>query len=189
MIFSELVGERVALLPLEIAHIEPLYECSRNPEIWTYYPRVISSIQEMESFVVKALYGRDCGEEYPFAVLDKESNRIVGTTRYLRISEQNRNLNIGSTWYTPEVWRSRVNTECKYLLLQYAFEQWSAVRVELITTPDNIRSQRAIERLGAVREGMFRKKYNRRNYVVYSVIDDEWLDVKGRLEGLLSYRR
>ncbi|MGM0884908.1 MAG: GNAT family N-acetyltransferase [Bacillota bacterium] len=185
MIFTELIGDRVILIPLKMDHIEALFECSRNPDIWMYYPTKINSLEDMESFVKKALDGKNRNEDFPYIVYDKDLKKFVGTTRYLRISEQSRNLNIGSTWYSPEVWRTKVNTECKYLLLKFAFEQWAAVRVEIITTPDNIRSQRAIERLGAVREGIFRKKYNQRDYIIYSVIDDEWKYVKERLEGFL----
>ncbi|NIK80236.1 RimJ/RimL family protein N-acetyltransferase [Paenibacillus castaneae] len=186
MLFDKLEGERVVLMPLAEEHIEPLYECSRNPIIWTHYPIEISSIKDMETFVYKALDGRKENEQFPYAVFDKSLNKIIGTTRYLRISDVNRNLNIGSTWYTPEVWRTRVNTECKYLLLRFAFEQWAAVRVEIITTPDNMRSQKAIERLGALREGVFRKKYNQRDYVIYSFIDEEWKEIKERLERFLN---
>jgi RimJ/RimL family protein N-acetyltransferase len=154
-----------------------------------HYPTKINSIQDMESFVLKALDGKNRNEEFPYVVYDNDLEKMVGTTRFLRISERSRNLNIGSTWYSPEVWRTKVNTECKYLLLKFAFEQWEAVRVEIITTPDNIRSQRAIERLGAIREGIFRKKYNQRDYIIYSIIDDEWENVKERLEGFLRGER
>jgi RimJ/RimL family protein N-acetyltransferase len=129
---------------------------------------------------------RDRKEQYPFAVFDKQLDKYVGSTRFLRISEENNNLNIGSTWYAPEVWRTRVNTEAKYLMLRHAFEALAVNRVEIITTPDNLRSQRAIERLGAVREGIFRKKYNNRDYAIYSIIDSDWQDVKHRLEGYLE---
>ncbi|MBD2871206.1 GNAT family N-acetyltransferase [Paenibacillus arenilitoris] len=186
MAFTQLNGKRVSLLPLLKEHAEPLFSCSSDPAIWSNYPMVIRSLQEMERFVEAALNSRSEGDQYPYAVFDNELNKIVGTTRYLRISERHRNLNIGSTWYTPEVWRTRVNTECKFLLLQFAFEQWEAVRVELITTPDNVRSQKAIERLGAVKEGLFRKKYNQRNYVVYSITDEEWPAAKDRLAGFLN---
>ncbi|MGO4109500.1 GNAT family N-acetyltransferase [Paenibacillus sp. YAF4_2] len=128
------------------------------------------------------------GDEFPFAVFDKQHNRIIGTTRFLRIAPSHRNLNIGWTWYSPEVWRTEVNTECKYLLLKYAFEQWEAVRVELITTTSHHRSQQAIERLGAQREGVLRKKYNGLDYVIFSVISEEWPQVKGHLVRLLSSR-
>jgi len=184
--FSGLEGKRVKLIPLQKEHSIPLYNCSRDPEIWSNYPIHIRSIDEMERFVQKALEGREKRDQYPFAILDKETNEIVGTTRFLRISEESNNLNIGSTWYSPKVWRTRVNTETKYLMLKYAFEVLNVVRVEIITTTNNIRSQKAIERLGAIKEGILRKKYHNMDYVIYSIISDEWEDVKDRLEGYLE---
>lgn len=188
-VFSELDGKRVKLIPLELEHSIHLYECSRDPEIWANYPTHIRTLNEMEQFVQKALDGRDRKEQFPFVIYDKETNEIVGTTRYLWISEENNNLNIGSTWYSSKVWRTRVNTESKSLLLNYAFENLRVNRVEIITTITNIRSQKAIERLGAVREGILRKKYNGLDYVIYSIIDTEWKDVKKRLEGFLDEAR
>ncbi|MEK5640776.1 hypothetical protein BK138_24310 [Paenibacillus rhizosphaerae] len=185
-VFSELDGKRVKLIPLELEHSIHLYECSRDPEIWASYPIHIRTLNEMEKFVQKALDGRERKEQFPFVIYDKETNEIVGTTRYLRISEENNNLNIGSTWYSSKVWRTRVNTESKSLLLNYAFENLRVNRVEIITTITNIRSQKAIERLGAVREGILRKKYNGLDYVIYSIIDTEWNEVKNRLEGFLD---
>ena len=117
---------------------------------------------------------------------DETLGRVIGSTRYLRISEAHRNLNIGWTWYSPDVWRTAVNTECKYLLLRHAFEEWGAVRVEFITTTTHSRSQDAIERLGAVKEGIQRKKYNGLDYVVFSIIDEDWESVKSRLEAKLE---
>jgi Acetyltransferases, including N-acetylases of ribosomal proteins len=184
--FSELEGNRVKLIPLETEHIAALYRCSRDPEIWEHYPIHIRTCEEMERFVHKALEGRSKKEQYPFVVFDKEANDIVGTTRYLRISEDNNNLNIGSTWYSPKVWRTRVNTESKYLMLRYAFEQLQVNRVEIVTTTTNIRSQQAIERLGAVREGVLRKKYYNMDYIIYGIIDSEWTEVKKRLERYLD---
>lgn len=184
--FYGLEGRRVKLIPLELAHTQALYDCSRYPEVWENYPTTISTIEEMEQFVLNALASREQGDQFPYVVFDKELNKIVGTTRYLRISEANTNLNIGSTWYSPIVWRTRVNTESKYLLLSYAFENLHVNRVEIITTTTNERSQKAIERLGAIREGLLRKKYNNLDYVIYSIIDSEWRDVKGRLERFLE---
>jgi len=140
----------------------------------------------MEGFVRKALDGRDRGEQYPYAVYDKGIGAYVGSTRFLRIAEEHRNLNIGSTWYSSEVWRTRVNTETKYLMLRHAFEKAEVVRVEIITSTDNLRSQRAIERLGAIREGILRKKYYGLDYVFYSIVSEEWPVIKARLEGYLA---
>ncbi|MFC5405880.1 GNAT family N-acetyltransferase [Cohnella soli] len=183
--FSELEGERVKIVPLEAEHAVPLFHCSRDPEIWANYPVRINSIEDMSVFIQKAIAGRDRNEMYPFAVLDKETNEFVGTTRFLRISEENNNLNIGSTWYSSKVWRTRVNTETKYLMLKYAFEVLKVCRVEIVTSTGNVRSQRAIERLGAVKEGILRKKYYNLDFVIYSIIQEEWNKVKNRLESFL----
>jgi N-acetyltransferase len=179
----------VKLVPLQIEHVQPLYDCSRDPEIWRNYPLTITSLEEMRTFVLKALDGRARGEQFPFAVFDRELNEFVGSTRFLRISEDNNNLNIGSTWYSPQVWRTRVNTESKYLMLKHAFESLKVNRVELVTSTGNLRSQKAIERLGAIREGVLRKKYYELDYVIFSIIDIEWDDVKSKHEGYLSQVR
>ncbi|WP_232242981.1 GNAT family N-acetyltransferase [Paenibacillus sp. GSMTC-2017] len=144
------------------------------------------NVRSFQSYVEAAIAERECGEQFPYVVFDKQLQKIVGMTRYLRISPSHKNVNIGWTWYSPEVWRSSVNTECKYLLLKYAFEGWEAVRVEIITTTTHNRSQKAIERLGATREGILRKKYNGLDYVIYSIIDEDWADVKSRLEAYLK---
>ncbi|RKP58003.1 N-acetyltransferase [Cohnella endophytica] len=184
--FTGLEGKRVKLVPLELEHSEPLFRCSRDPEIWAHYPFQINTMEEMLSFVNKAILGRERGEQFPYAVFDKESDEFVGTTRFLRISEENNNLNIGSTWYSPVVWRTRVNTETKYVLLKYAFEILQANRVEFVTSTDNVRSQKAIERLGALREGLLRKKYYGLDYYIYGIINSEWNAVKTRLENFLD---
>jgi len=184
--FTCLEGKRVKLVPLEIEHIPSLFEAAQFPEIWAQYPIRINSIEDMSNHVLKALAGRDRREQYPYAVFDNELNKYVGSTRYLRISEDHNNLNIGSTWYTPKVWRTRINTETKYLMLQYAFESIQVNRVEIITTTENVRSQKAIERLGATKEGILRKKYNNMDYVVFSILSTEWNEVKSRLESYLD---
>lgn len=184
--FAQLEGKRVKLIPLDEEHVYPLFESALHPEIWTNYPITINTVEDMRRFIAKAAEARERREQYPFAVYDKELNRFVGSTRYLRISEEHNNMNIGSTWYSPTVWRTRVNTETKYLLLRYAFESLSVNRVEMITTTENVKSQRAIERIGAVKEGVLRKKYYNMDYVVYSIMDSEWNEVKSRLVGLLD---
>ncbi|MFW5438626.1 GNAT family N-acetyltransferase [Paenibacillus apiarius] len=186
MSFVQLEGERISLIPLELEHADSLFHCSQSPLIWENLPTKIHNLNEMQTFIRAAILGREHGEEFPYVVFDKTLNRMVGMTRYLRISSVHKNLNIGWTWYSPEVWRTAVNSECKYLLLKYAFEEWKAVRVEIITTTTHSRSQKAIERLGAKKEGILRKKYNGLDYVVYSVIDEDWFDVKNRLESYLK---
>jgi N-acetyltransferase len=184
--FTPLEGNRVKLVPLEVEHIPMLYSSAQSPEIWSNYPITVQTLDDMSRFVHRAIEARSRNEQFPYAVYDNELQQFVGSTRYLRISSENRNLNIGSTWYNPLVWRTRVNTETKSLMLHYAFETLQVCRVEIITTTDNFRSQRAIERLGAIREGILRKKYHGLDYVVYSIIDREWPEVRARLEGYLD---
>lgn len=186
----ELIGERVEIRPLEICHIEELFKAGNYSEIWTYLPMDIQSIEDMEHLVNEALRAKEQGTEYPFVIFDKESGRIVGSTRLLNISIPNSNLEIGWTWLSPTVWRTRINRECKYLLLKHCFETLGAIRVQLKTDSRNVKSQQAIERIGGVKEGVLRNHVVMsdgyvRDSVFYSVIDREWLLVKERLENML----
>ncbi|RJE90261.1 N-acetyltransferase [Paenibacillus sp. 1011MAR3C5] len=184
--FSELEGKRVRLVPLGEEHILPLYVCSRDPQIWTHFPYRIANVEDMRAFVLQALEMRERNEQFPYAVYDKELETIVGSTRFLRISESHHNLNIGTTWYSPAVWRTRVNTECKFLMLQHAFAELKVIRVEIVTSTDNVRSQQAIERLGATREGVLRKKYYNLDYIIYSILSQEWPHIHRKLEQYLA---
>jgi RimJ/RimL family protein N-acetyltransferase len=187
----ELEGERVRLVPMEAAHIPDLYEAGKDPAIWTYTTRKVRTPEDMRDLVEAALRAREQGTELPFVILDKESGRLVGSTRFLNIVAAHRQLEIGWTWLSPAVWRTRVNTECKYLLLRHCFETLGAVRVQLKTDSRNVRSQQAIERIGAVREGVLRRHMILpdgyiRDTVMYSITDLEWPRVKKRLEGMLQ---
>jgi RimJ/RimL family protein N-acetyltransferase len=130
----------------------------------------------------------------PFAIIERASGRAVGSTRFLDISEQHRHIEIGWTWLGRAYWRTALNTECKYLLMKYAFEELKCIRVQLKTDLRNVRSQRAIERIGGVREGVLRKAviikddYQRWS-VYYSILDDEWSGVKAMLEARLREGR
>ncbi|WP_243644407.1 GNAT family N-acetyltransferase [Paenibacillus pinisoli] len=174
------------LVPLEEEHIVPLYKCSRDPEIWAHFPYRIETLEEMQSFVQQALVMRERKEQFSYAVYDMELGEFVGSTRFLRIAESHQNFNIGTTWYSSAVWRTRVNTECKFLMLQHAFETLKVIRVEIITSTDNIKSQRAIERLGATKEGVLRKKYHNLDYIIYSILSEEWPLVRRKLDQYLA---
>jgi RimJ/RimL family protein N-acetyltransferase len=139
----------------------------------------------VESAVNDALVARDRGNELPFVIRDLDTGALVGSTRYLDISVANRGLEIGWTWLNPSVWRSRVNSECKYLLLSHAFEALGAIRVQLKT------DQRNLARLGAVREGVLRSHMILqsgyvRDTVFFSIIAAEWPAVKERLQRVLQ---
>ncbi|MFC0272136.1 GNAT family N-acetyltransferase [Metabacillus herbersteinensis] len=185
-----LKGERVELIPMETSHAHDLFEASQDDNIWTYLPAKVTTLEQMHDVVEQAIIEREKRTQYPFTIKDLKTNKIVGSTRYLVLSPENKSLEIGSTWLNSSVWRTRVNTESKYLLLKHCFETLDLNRVEIKTDARNQRSQQAIARLGAQKEGTLRK--NRilpngfvRDSVIFSVIAKEWPDVKHRLEGFL----
>lgn len=189
-----LAGEHVELLPMEPAHTAALYEAGRAPEIWDYMPARVATLEDMARLVREALRARAEGHELPFVIRARPAGRIAGSTRFLEITPAHRGIEIGWTWLAPDVWRTAVNTECKYLLLRHCFETLGMIRVQLKTDARNVRSQRAIERLGAVREGVLR--HHRilpdgylRDSVYYSILSGEWPAVRARLEGLLRRGR
>jgi RimJ/RimL family protein N-acetyltransferase len=151
----------------------------------------ISSVEDMQNWVRDILSRAEKGTDLPFVVMHLATGRVAGATRYLNIMPKDRGLEIGGTWYGTEFQRTAVNTECKYLLLSHAFEALGCIRVQLKTDLRNERSQQAIERIGAVKEGVLRNHMilpdgRYRHSVFYSILDTEWADVKSRLEQMLK---
>lgn len=182
-----LSGKLVRVEPLEQHHTEALYNAGQDAVIWSYMPTRVHNIRDMETAVKAALDHREKGTQFPFIVIDQASGEIVGSTRFLEISPQDRNLEIGWTWYSPSVWRTGINTETKYLLLQHCFETLDTIRVQFKTHHLNTRSQKAIERIGGVKEGILRNHRiladgSIRHSVYYSIIDSDWPEVKRRFE-------
>ncbi|MGL4819689.1 MAG: GNAT family N-acetyltransferase [Bacilli bacterium] len=187
----ELAHRRIVLQPLNETHIDALFEAANDPLIWEFMAQKIQTVDDMKEYVEKALVQKMSGREFPFIVVDSLTNQIVGSTRYVDISLEHRTIEIGRTFLHPSVWRTSVNSECKYVLMRYAFEEMQVNRLQLKTDERNVRSQRAIERLGAVREGLLRHHWvlqdgHRRNTVIYSILTEEWPDVKARLEMFLG---
>ncbi len=187
-----LYGELVRLEPLDHRHVDELLEQAQNDEIWRYMPVPRpTSRAAFELLIDKAWKAASEGLEIPFAIIDVNSGQAVGSTRYLDIHRPDRILEIGWTWLGPAAQRTAINTESKLLLLRHAFDDQGALRVQLKTDGRNTRSQQAIERLGAVKEGVLRRNRLmwdgvRRDTVYYSILDDEWPAVKSRLEGFLG---
>ena len=145
----------------------------------------------MANWVCDILARAGRGTDLPFVAIHLESGRVAGATRYLNMLPEHRGLEIGGTWYGLEFQRTAVNTECKYLLLKYAFETLGCIRVQFKTDLRNERSQRAIERIGAVKEGILRNHMilpdgRYRHSVFYSILDSEWPEVKKRLEEMIN---
>lgn len=182
-----LEGKIVRLEPLTREHEEGLWEASRDPEIW----RWLSIFQpetreEMHDYVENALAAEAAGAEMPFATVRQEDGRVLGSTRYLALRPEHRSLEIGSTWLTPAVWGTGANVEAKLLMLGDAFERLGCLRVELKTDARNERSRAAMAALPAQFEGVHRKQMLvrnglRRDSAWYSVLDDEWPDVRANL--------
>lgn len=153
----------------------------------------VSTEEDMQCWVREILTRKDKGTDLPFAVIHQEINRAIGATRFLNIRPEHHGVEIGGTWYSVDYQRTAVNTECKYLMMMHAFETWNCIRVQFKTDSRNIRSQRALERIGAKYEGILRKHLTTpsgyiRDSVFYSVIDSEWPEVKTKLEFLLNSR-
>jgi RimJ/RimL family protein N-acetyltransferase len=187
-----LTGKHVRLEPMTEAHTPGLAEIGVGQDFWDFmlYGNMKSEA-DMANWVRDILSRAEKGTDLPFAVVHLASGRVAGATRYLNIMPNDRGLEIGGTWYGLEFQRTAVNTECKYLLLEYAFEILGCIRVQFKTDLRNERSQRAIERVGAKHEGILRNHMilpdgRYRDSVYYSIIDKEWPEVKYRLEGMLK---
>lgn len=186
-----LEGRRVRLEPLSLGHAAELLSAAQDEAIWRFMLDDPREPATMRAYVERALEARDAGVALPFAVRHLASGRVVGSTRLGNVDRPNRGVEIGWTWYSPAVQRTAVNTECKLLLLQHAFERLGCVRVELKTDARNERSRAAILRLGATEEGTLRSKVimpdgYRRDSVYYSVLEREWPAVSARLAGFLA---
>ena len=186
-----LIGRHVRLEPMTEAHVSGLAEIGAGQTFWDFmlYGN-INSEADMLGWVRDILSRAEKGTDLPFVVIHLASERVAGATRYLNIMPKDRGLEIGGTWYGSEFQRTVVNTECKYLLLSHAFDTLGCIRVQLKTDLRNERSQRAIERIGAVKEGVLRNHMilpdgRYRHSVFYSILDTEWPEVKNKLEALM----
>lgn len=181
-------GEHVRLEPLGPEHAPGLLEAGRDRSIWDYMTiPPFERLADAEAFVASARGEEAAGRHLPFATIDARSSRVVGSTRFLDIQRAHRGVEIGFTWITPAAQRTAINTEAKLLMLRHAFEGLGALRVCLKTDRLNERSQRAIERLGAIREGTLRSHMilysgRVRDTVYFSVLEAEWPLVR---DGLL----
>ena len=183
-----LTGKYVRLEPMTEAHVPGLAAIGLDDSIWKHmlYGEMRSEA-DMRTWVRGVLSGSDV----PFVAIQLASGRVAGATRYLNIAPEHRGLEIGGTWYGIEFQRTVVNTECKYLLLMHAFETLGCIRVQFKTDSRNVRSQHAIERLGAKHEGVLRNHMilpdgRFRDSVYYSITDKEWLEVKMGLEAMME---
>jgi len=184
-------GAHVTLEPLAPRHHDDLVEAVRDGELWKLTYTTVPLPEKMEAEIARRLALAHAGSMLPFAVIENASERAVGMTTYMNVDAVHRRLEIGSTWYRTRVQRTQLNTECKLLLLAHAFDVLDCIAVEFRTSAQNLRSRRAIERLGARCDGILRNHARHadgtlRDTVVYSIIAGEWPAVRLRLEALLA---
>ena len=189
-----LESARVRLEPLRPAHADDLRAAAADGALWNLRVTSVPTPEDTEAYIAAALAGLEAGHMLPFVVREIGSGKIVGSSRYHDIVAAVERLEIGYTWYAQSWQRSHVNTECKMLLMTHAFETLGAQLVGWRTDNFNFASQRAIERLGAKRDGVLRHHAPRRDgsirdTVMYSVALGEWPEVKAQLRWLLDRPR
>jgi RimJ/RimL family protein N-acetyltransferase len=178
-------GAHAELKPLSHDHADGLTEAVRDGELWKLWYTAIPTPDGMGKEIDRRLGLQKAGAMVPWTVFDADG-RIAGMTTYMNVDAANRRVEIGSTWYAKRVQRSALNTQCKLLLLQHAFEKLDCIAVEFRTHFFNHQSRRAIERLGAKQDGILRNHQiapngTLRDTVVFSIIAGEWLTVKAHL--------
>lgn len=189
--FVKLHKNNIYLEPLSFVHEEGLQQACKDGELWNLRITSTPHYSQVNDYIQTALQAREIGKRFAFAVIGNEKKQVLGTTSYHDILPDVQRLEIGYTWYAKSVQKTSVNTTCKLLLLEYAFEHLQAKTVGWRTDIFNLKSQRAIERLGAKKDGIIRgdalrKDGTVRDTVMYSVVAGEWLNIKEHLIGLLE---
>jgi RimJ/RimL family protein N-acetyltransferase len=189
-----LTGENVDLVPLDETHFAALAGLARDRRIWEFYAVDGTDPVKLVNAYAAALAERERGNQYPFVIFHKPANQIIGSTRYLDVQPAHRKLEIGWTWLHPDYWATDVNLECKLLLLTHCFETLQASRVQLKTDENNLRSRKAIQKIGGQFEGvlrndMIRENQTKRNSAYYSLIEEEWPDQKRKLTALYEAKK
>ena len=177
----------IRLEPLSYDHRDGLADAASDGELWQLWYTSVPDPHSTQAYIADALKGQDAGQMLPWAVRDLETNTLVGSTRYHDIVVAIDRVEIGYTWYAQRCQRTNVNTTCKLLLLEHAFDTLGCAVVGLRTDNFNFRSQKAIEALGAKKDGVLRHHQARRDgtvrdSVLYSILKSEWPDVKRHLE-------
>jgi RimJ/RimL family protein N-acetyltransferase len=186
-----LIGKKIRLRPLLDDDTQTLVNAASDGELWNLPYTVVPSLETVNQYIARAMDGRNAGTVIPFVIEDIASDKAIGSTRFWKIDANNRKLEIGHTWYSKSFQKTYANTEVKYLMLSYAFEELKCVRVQFTTDELNQNSRNAILRIGAKQEGIVRNERimpngRIRNSVRFSIIDSEWPAIKAWLEGKIA---
>jgi RimJ/RimL family protein N-acetyltransferase len=188
-----LEGSVVRLEPIRRQHAELFWDVAKNDldDIFRWIPYEMKTREDFQTLIDRALAEQERGESVVFATVERTSGQTIGSTRFMNIDRANRRVEIGSTWIAPPWQRTAVNTEAKYLMLRHAFEVWGCMRVELKTDALNQKSRNAILRTGAKEEGTLRRHTltwtgRVRDTVYFSILDNEWPEVKERLVAMFT---
>ena len=186
--FEEIVleTERIKLVPLCLDYKEDLLNAAKDGDLGKLWFTSVPTVDTIDDYMDKAINDFKLNKGLAFAVIDKKSDKIIGTSRYTNATPEYKRLEIGYTWYAKSYQKSFVNTECKLLLLTYAFEVLETIAVELRTNWYNFESRKAIARLGAKQDGVLRNHQinpdgSFRDTVVFSIINSEWKACKRSL--------
>lgn len=182
-----LEGTRVKLEPMTLQHLPALEKVAFDDRIWRYMTVSIKTPQNLREWVEKALQLQEAGTTLPWVTLLKSENRVIGSTRLFDFDRTHQTAELGHTWLSPEFHGAGLNAEAKLLQLTYGFEQLGLRRVALKTHHENLQSQKAMRKIGAVEEGRFRNHYimpdgSQRHSVWFSIIREDWPQTKSLLE-------
>ena len=189
-----LEGARLRLEPLSEDHLSGLEKVAFDDRIWRYMLTIMKTPEDLRAWMDSALQAKATGTSVPWTTVLKAENRIIGSTRFLDLDLRHRTVEIGNTWLAPEFHGAELNPEAKLLQLTYAFEELKLNRVALKTHHENLQSQAAMRKMGAKEEGTFRNHYvmpdgSLRHSVWFSIIREDWPQVKSRLEERLQRER
>ncbi|MGJ8738705.1 GNAT family N-acetyltransferase [Zobellia laminariae] len=179
----QLENDRVLLLPFDNPRNEELKDIIFDKEIWEFMGMSVNNEQGLKNYIAKTIKDKNNRLCYPFLIIDKETNKVAGCTRFGNVNAASKKCEIGWTWYGTDFQGTGLNKACKYELLKFGFETIGFKRIQFSTDRDNLRSQKAIENLGAQKEGVFRNNYvaangESRTDVYYSIIKEEWNKLK-----------
>ena len=187
-------GEFVKLFPLETKHFDELVELAMEQRTWEFIPNKMDTKEKCIIQFKQALIDKENGSQFPFVIYHLKEQKLIGSTRLMNIEAMHKKLEIGWTWLHPNYWASVINLECKLLLMTFCFEELKAFRVQLKTDETNMRSRKAIQKIGGKYEGILRNDMikedgNLRNSAYYSIVLNEWEQTKHNVLQLISQKK